>query len=145
MEVYGVIGNGKKATILTDYGHHPKEIKSCLSSIAEHKEGRLVCIFQPHTYSRTKALLNDFAKCFDDCDEVIVTEIYAAREKFDPTIHSIDLVEKLNKNGVNAIYLKTFEEARDYIFETFKDKDTIITTGCGNPHELARMIVEDYK
>ena len=145
MEVYGVIGNGKKATILTDYGHHPREIKSCLSSIAEHKEGRLVCIFQPHTYSRTKALLNDFAKCFDDCDEVIVTEIYAAREKFDPTIHSIDLVEKLNKNGVNAIYLKTFEEARDYIFETFKDKDTIITTGCGNPHELARMIVEDYK
>ena len=55
------------------------------------------------------------------------------------------LVEKLNKNGVNAIYLKTFEEARDYIFETSKDKDTIITTGCGNPHELARMIVEDYK
>ena len=50
-------------------------------------------------------------------------------KKFDPTIHSIDLVEKLNNNGVNSIYLKTFEEARDYIFETFKDKDTIITTG----------------
>lgn len=145
MEIYGIIGNDKKATILTDYAHHPKEIKSCLNSIAEHKDGRLVCIFQPHTYSRTKTLLNDFSKCFDDCDEVIVTEIYAAREKFDPTIHSVDLVEKLNKNGVNAIYLKTFEEARDYIFETFKNKDTIITTGCGNPHELAKMIVEDYK
>lgn len=145
MEVYGTIGNGKKATILTDYGHHPKEIKSCLNSIAEHKEGRLVCIFQPHTYSRTKTLLDEFSKCFDDCDEVIVTEIYAAREKFDPTIHSIDLVEKLNKNKINAIYLKTFEEARDYIFDTFQDKDTIITTGCGNPHELARMIVDDYK
>ena len=144
MEIYGVIGNGNKATIITDYGHHPKEIKSCLSSLAEHKSGRLVCIFQPHTYSRTKTLLNEFAKCFDDCDEVIVTEIYAAREKFDPTIHSIDLVEKLNKNGVNAIYLKTFEEARDYIFETFLDKDTIVTTGCGNPHELAKMIVQDY-
>ena len=116
-----------------------------LLALKVHKEGRLVCIFQPHTYSRTKTLLNDFAKCFDDCDEVIVTEIYAAREKFDPTIHSIDLVEKLNNNGVNSIYLKTFEEARDYIFETFKDKDTIITTGCGNPHELAKMIVEDYK
>lgn len=145
MEVYGTIGDEKKAVILTDYGHHPREIKSCLSSIAEHKKGRLVCIFQPHTYSRTKLLLNDFAKCFDDCDEVIVTEIYAAREKYDPTIHSIDLVEKLNKNKINAIYLKTFEEARDYIFETFKDNDTIITTGCGNPHVLAKMIVDDYK
>lgn len=145
MEIYGTIGKSEKATILTDYGHHPREINSCLSSLAEHKEGRLVCIFQPHTYSRTKTLLDDFAKCFNSCDEVIVTEIYAAREKFDPTIHSIDLVEKLNKNKVNAIYLKTFEEARDYIFETFKDKDTIITTGCGNPHELAKMLVEEYK
>lgn len=83
----------KKQIILTDYAHHPKEIKSCLNSIAEHKDGRLVCIFQPHTYFENKTLLNDFSKCFDDCDEVIVTEIYAAREKFDPTIHSVDLVE----------------------------------------------------
>lgn len=145
MEIYGYIGDEEKAVVLTDYAHHPREIKSCLSSISEHKQGRLVCIFQPHTYSRTKLLLDEFSKCFDDCDEVIVTEIFAAREKFDPSIHSIDLVEKLNKNNINAIYLKTFDEAKNYIFETFKDKDTIITIGCGNPHELAKMLVSDYK
>lgn len=145
MELYGTIGDYKKAIVLTDYAHHPKEIKNCLASISEHKKGRLICIFQPHTYSRTKFLLNDFAKCFGECDEVIVTEIFASREKFDPTIHSVDLVEKLNKNNVNAIYLKTFDEVKDYIFETFKDKDTILALGPGDINELGKMLVSDYK
>ncbi|QQK08602.1 UDP-N-acetylmuramate--L-alanine ligase [Miniphocaeibacter halophilus] len=137
-----VIGKYKDAIIMTDYGHHPVEIKATMSALAEHKKEKLVCVFQPHTYSRTKHLLNDFANSFYDCDEVIVTEIYAAREKFDPTIHSVDLVEKLRENGVNAIYLKTFEEAKDHIQNEVKNQDVVITTGCGNPDVLAKMIVE---
>lgn len=106
------------------------------------KKGKFYCVFQPHTYSRTKMLLDDFANAFYDCDEVIVTEIYAAREKFDSSIHSTDLVEKLVKNGVNAKYYKTFEEARDYIRSKVSDNDMVLTTGCGNPDVLAKMIVE---
>lgn len=137
-----VIGNYKDATIMTDYGHHPVEIKATLSALAEHKKGKLICVFQPHTYSRTKHLLDDFSNSFYDSDEVIVTEIFAAREKFDPTIHSIDLVEKLRSNGVNAIYLKTFGEAKEYIQKEVQEKDVVLTTGCGNPDVLAKMIVE---
>lgn len=137
------LGFYKGAEIKTDYGHHPTEIRNTLAALNEHKKRRLVCIFQPHTYSRTKALLDDFANSFYDCDEVIVTEIYAAREKMDDSIHSTDLVAKLVENGVDAKYYKTFEEAKDYIRKSVKEDDMVITTGCGNPDVLAKMIVED--
>lgn len=137
-----VVGEYNGAVIMTDYGHHPTEINATMSALGEHKKKKLICAFQPHTYSRTKHLLNEFANSFDACDEVVVTEIYAAREKFDPSIHSIDLVEKLRENGINAIYIKTFEEACKYIRENVEKEDIVITTGCGNPDVLAKMIVK---
>lgn len=138
-----IIGHVNEATIMTDYGHHPSEIKVTLDALREHTEGKLVCVWQPHTYSRTKRLFDDFLTCFDSADEVIVTDIYAAREKFDPSIHSKDVVDALIKNGINAKYLGTFEQARDYVYQIANPKDLIITTGCGNPDVLARMIVND--
>ena len=138
-----IIGHVNDATIMTDYGHHPSEIEVTLEALREHTEGKLVCVWQPHTYSRTKTLFNDFLNCFDACDEVIITDIYAAREKFDPTIHSKDVVDALVKKGINAKYIGTFEKARDYIYDIASDKDLVITTGCGNPDVLAHMIVDD--
>lgn len=137
-----IVGYRNGATIMTDYGHHPTEIRSTLGALAEYKRNRIICVFQPHTYSRTKLLLDDFANAFYDADEVIVTEIYAAREKFDPTIKSEDLVEKLIENGVKARYIQTFEEAEAYLRKDATENDLIITTGCGNPDVLARMIVK---
>lgn len=139
-----ILGHVNDATIMTDYGHHPSEIDVTLKALREHTDGKLVCIWQPHTYSRTKTLFNDFLKCFDGADEVVVTDIYAAREKFDPTIHSKDVVDALVKKGINAKYLGTFEEARDYVYQIAEPSDLIITTGCGNPDVLAKMIVNDY-
>lgn len=138
-----IIGHVNDATIMTDYGHHPSEIEVTLEALREHTEGKLVCVWQPHTYSRTKTLFNDFLNCFDACDEVIITDIYAAREKFDPTIHSKDVVDALVKKGINAKYIGTFEKARDYIYDIASDMDVVITTGCGNPDVLAHMIVDD--
>lgn len=138
-----IIGHVNDATIMTDYGHHPSEIDVTLKALKEHTTGKLVCIWQPHTYSRTKILFNEFLDCFDAADEVIITDIYAAREKFDPTIHSKDVVDALVKKGINAKYLATFEQARDYVYEIAKAEDLIITTGCGNPDVLAHMIVDD--
>ncbi|MDO4594139.1 MAG: UDP-N-acetylmuramate--L-alanine ligase [Tissierellia bacterium] len=140
MELIGKV-NGTK--IMTDYGHHPSEIKVTLEALKEHTKGRLICIWQPHTYSRTKTLIDEFAKCFDYADEVIVTEIYAAREKYDPSIHSKDVVKKLIERNIDAKYIQTFEQARDYIYEDIKEDDLVITTGCGTPNELAEMIVKD--
>ena len=142
MQIIGYVDN---ATIMTDYGHHPSEILVTLDALKEHTKGRLICVWQPHTYSRTKTLFNDFLNSFNSADEVIVTDIYAAREKFDPTIHSKDVVDAMVKKGLNAKYLSTFEEARDYIYEIVRPGDLVLTTGCGNPDELARMIVKDQK
>lgn len=136
------LGEYHGADILTDYGHHPKEIRYTLKALNAQKKGRFITVFQPHTYSRTKKLLDDFAESFYETDEIIVTEIYAAREKLDPTIHSKDLVEKLCAKGLDAKYIQTFEEARDYITKTVEKDDLVLTTGCGNPNLLAEMIVE---
>ncbi len=141
MEVYGEV---QGATIMTDYGHHPTEILSTLEALSEQTKNKLICVFQPHTFSRTKKLMDRFAEAFYAADEVIVTDIYAAREKFDPTIHSTDLVERLVANGVNARYIGDFESARDYVYDIAQQGDVVITTGCGNPHVLAHMIVDDY-
>ncbi len=138
-----IIGHVNDATIMTDYGHHPSEIEVTLDALKEHTEGKLVCVWQPHTYSRTKALFDDFLTCFDSADEVIITDIYAAREKYDSSIHSKDVVDALKEKGINAKYLATFEEARDYVYEIANPADLIITTGCGNPDVLAHMIVDD--
>ena len=137
-----VVGNYNDSKVLTDYGHHPVEIKNTLDAMAQHKKGKLICAFQPHTYSRTKALLDDFSESFYSADEVIVTEIFAAREKFDPSIHSKDLVDKLLANGVKAHYIKDFPQASEYIQSILNPGDSVITTGCGNPHLLAYMIAE---
>lgn len=138
-----IIGEVDDATIMTDYGHHPSEIKVTLDALKEHTKGRLICVWQPHTYSRTKALFDDFLTCFDSSDEVIITDIYAAREKFDPSIHSKDVVDALVKKGINAKYIGEFKDCRDYIYKEIKKDDLVLTTGCGNPDVLARMIVED--
>lgn len=138
-----VLGNVNGCNIMTDYGHHPSEIKVTLNALKEHTKGRLICVWQPHTYSRTKSLFDDFVESFDDADEVIITDIYAAREAFDPTINSKDVVDAMVKTGRNAIYIPDFESARDYVLKEIKKDDLVITTGCGNPDKLAKMIVEN--
>ena len=138
-----LIGEYNGTTIMTDYGHHPKEIMVTLSALKPQTKGKLFCAFQPHTYSRTKLLMDEFSEAFYDADEVIVTEIFAARENFDPTVHSIDLVKRLQENNVQAKYFKTFKEAKEYMREKIKPVDIVITTGCGNPDILAKMMIEE--
>lgn len=136
------IGYYNGAQIMTDYGHHPVEIKTTLKTIEAFTNKHIITVFQPHTFSRTKALLDDFANSFYNSDEVIVTDIYPAREKFDPTIHSKDLVKKLVENGVDAKYIPDFEHAKEYLQSEITENDLVLTTGCGNPHVLARMLLK---
>lgn len=138
-----VIGKKKGATVMTDYGHHPTEIQTTLKALRYREEERVIAVFQPHTYSRTKMLLDEFADSFNDADLTIITDIYAARENFDPTIHAKDLVEKMTEKGVPALYISTFEEAKEWLLQEMKEGDLVLTTGCGNPDVLARMLVLD--
>lgn len=123
--------------IYDDYAHHPTEIKSTLAAAKQKEHKRIIAVFQPHTFSRTKELLNDFATAFNDADIAIIADIYAAREKDDGTISSKDLVNKLTDNKVNALYLPSFDEIIKYLKENMKPGDIILTIGAGNITHLS--------
>ena len=135
-----LIGNVNDCNIILDYGHHPSEIQVNLNALAEHTKGRLICVWQPHTYTRTKRLFNEFVKCFDEADEVIITDIFAAREPFDPSISSKDVVDALIKTGKSAKYIPTFKKVKEYLLSDIKKDDQVIVTGSGDSDRLARMI-----
>lgn len=140
LEYKGVF-NG--ATIIDDYAHHPTEVKASLSALRNSSSGRIICLFQPHTYTRTKAFLKEFASSFDAADKVIITDIYAAREKDNGMVHSKDLANELVKNGVSAEYLGSFEELEDYIRENTSEDDIIVTMGAGDIYKVGEMILKE--
>lgn len=123
--------------VYDDYAHHPTEIKATLSAAKQKAHNRIIAVFQPHTYSRTKELLKDFATSFSDADIVILSDIYAAREIDDGSISSEDVVNLLKKNKVNAYYIPTFEDINKYLKEIMQDNDIILTIGAGSITHLS--------
>ncbi|MFA5524738.1 MAG: UDP-N-acetylmuramate--L-alanine ligase [Tissierellales bacterium] len=136
-------GNLKGARIIDDYAHHPTEVKATLSALKNSSSGRIICAFQPHTYTRTKALLKEFAESFSDADKVLIADIYAAREKDTGEIHSKDLTKEIVKNGVDAEYLGTFEEIGNHIKSMASEGDTIVTMGAGDIYIVGEMLLEN--
>ncbi|HSH36229.1 UDP-N-acetylmuramate--L-alanine ligase [Schnuerera sp.] len=140
LEVKGVI-NGIK--IIDDYAHHPTEIKASLKALRNSTNNQIWCIFQPHTYTRTKILLNSFAESFSEADKVIIPDIYAARERDNGLIHSTHLVEALSKNGIDAEYISSFENIEDYILKNAKKGDIVVTMGAGNVYTIGEAMLEN--
>ena len=134
---YERIGEKNGFFVVDDYAHHPTEIKSTLETAKNLTKGTVWCIFQPHTYTRTKAFLNDFATSLSLSDRVILTDIYAARELDDGTIHSKDLAKLIP----DSIYIKSFEEIAGYINENAKKGDTVITMGAGDVYKIGKLIL----
>jgi len=143
-EYTGTVKNG--AVVYHDYAHHPLEIKATLKTAKERVKGNVVCVMQPHTYSRTKKLLNDFSLSFDDADTVIITDIYAAREADDGTVHSTDLVRKIKEKDQSkkCFYADSFKAAADKAFEMCGSDDIIITLGAGDIEKVNRLL-KDYE
>lgn len=131
------------ALIIDDYAHHPTELKATLAAAKKMKKSTLWCIFQPHTYTRTKSLLNEFSDAFYSADKVIITDIYAAREDDPGDIHSKDLVEKLYQNNVDAMYISEFGDIAKYLRENIKSNDLVITAGAGTVYKIADLLVEN--
>ena len=136
-------GYYKGVKIMDDYAHHPTEIRATLNAIKNSTTGDIYCIFQPHTFTRTKILLNSFAESFSKATNVVITDIYAAREKDNGTIHSKDLSNAII--GTHAIYLETFQEIEDYLMDNAKEGDTIVTMGAGNIYQVCDSILEKNK
>lgn len=128
--------------VIDDYAHHPTEVKATLSAAKNAAAGRIWCVFQPHTYTRTKALLEDFTRSFGDADEVIVTDIYAAREKDTGDIHARTLSSRLKANGVRSEYIQSFEAIADYIGKHAEAGDMVITMGAGDVYKIGELLLK---
>lgn len=135
-------GSFRGVTVIDDYAHHPTEISATLKAVKNLDVKDIWCIFQPHTYTRTKSLLKEFSESFSDADKVIVCDIYAAREKDTGEIHSKQLVDLLIENKVDAMYFETFEQIKDYISENVKSGDLVLTMGAGDVYTIGEMLVE---
>ena len=140
LEYKGTIG--ENVLIFDDYAHHPTEIKATSDAIKNKKYNESWVIFQPHTYSRTKLLLNAFADSISDFDNIIITDIYAAREKDTLGVSSLDLVNKLNEKGKNAKYISDFDEIVKFLKDNVKENDLILTLGAGTVTNIGPMLVE---
>lgn len=118
--------------IYDDYAHHPTEIRTTLKAAKNYENERVVCVFQPHTYTRTKALLKETAEALKSADMVILAKIYPAREKDIYNISSADLQKELEKMNVPCIYIDTFDGIEQFILKKCMNNDLLITMGAGD-------------
>ncbi|MBP3337066.1 MAG: UDP-N-acetylmuramate--L-alanine ligase [Clostridia bacterium] len=128
--------------VIDDYAHHPTEIKATLASCKNYAKGKIWGVFQPHTYTRAYNLLSDFAESFSDCDTVIVTDIYAAREKDTGLINSQTVTDEINKKSKNAIYIKEFEKIAEFLKENAQKDDIVITLGAGDVNKVCSLLTK---
>lgn len=125
-------GEVSGVTIIDDYAHHPQEIRATLETAKHYPHKKLWVVFQPHTYTRTRAFLDEFAESLSLADEVILADIYAARETDNLGISSKDIVERIEKKGVKVHYIPSFEEIETFILENCIHGDLLITMGAGD-------------
>ena len=141
-DVKGVYGKGFK--LVDDYAHHPAEIKATLSAAENLPHNKLWCLFQPHTYTRTLALFDQFADAFSKADVLILSDIYAAREKNIYEISSEKLKDEIQKEHPDkqVMFISDFDEMADYVLENAEEGDLVITMGAGDIYRVGDTIKE---
>ncbi len=149
------LGFEKGVTVVDDYAHHPTELEATLSSAMEMGFNRVWAIFQPFTFSRTKLLLDDFARVLSIPDKVVLTDIMGSREKNTFGIFTRNLAEKIPDciwfpQDESAEYTDerkyfNFQQVCDYVCENVSEGDLVITLGCGDAYKIAKMILKKLK
>ena len=141
-DLVGTTARGVK--IVDDYAHHPTEIKATLSASENVPHNKLWCIFQPHTYTRTIALFDEFADAFEKADHLILAEIYAAREKNIYKISSAQLAEKIKEThpDKDVLFMEDFAAIADYVDSQAQRGDMVITMGAGDIYKVGEMLLE---
>lgn len=129
-----------------DYAHHPEQIRKMIDSSRKlvRERGRVIVIFEPHTFSRTKYLLEDFAKSFIGADEVILAPVYSARESESDGLTSLDLLEEVQKYTPNAVYFKSYFEIINHVKNGIKKGDLVLVLGAGSVEKLAKRLVNRF-
>ena len=139
---FELVGSYNNIYIYDDYAHHPTEIMATVNALKEKQYRQSWIVFQPHTYSRTKNHLDEFAKSLLDFDNIIITDIYAAREQNTYGISSSDLVNKIKALGKQAILISNFDEIARYIRDRACPNDIILTMGAGTVTQIGRKILQ---
>ena len=129
-------------TIIDDYAHHPTEIRATLTSAFHYPHREIWCIFQPHTYTRTKAFFHEFAEALSLADHVILADIYAARETDTLGMTSEALAEEIRKIGGDAYYLSSFEEIEKFVLKKVIHGDLLITMGAGDVVNIGESLLK---
>jgi UDP-N-acetylmuramate--alanine ligase len=131
--------------LIDDYGHHPTEIKATLAAVRRMSGGKIIVAFQPHRYTRTKALMDEFITSFNEADILIVTEIYAASEEKIEGISGMLLSEKIRASGhKNVLFAATKEEVADKILEITQPGDLVVTLGAGDINKICDRLKEEW-
>ncbi len=140
---FQLIGQADGITVIDDYGHHPTEIRATLAAARQCGFGKVHVIFQPHRYSRTQLLLNEFATAFRDADSVLVLDIYPASEAPIPGVTAEMLANRITEDGgQEALYVPSFAEATGLASRSAKRGDMILTLGAGSIWQLAPQVLE---
>lgn len=131
--------------VVDDYAHHPTEVIATLKAARSSVHGKILCVFQPHTYTRTHELMSDFSRAFTMADKVYITDIYAAREMDTGLVHASDLAEKINQTMTNAVYIPAFKDIVDRLIQDSVPGDMILTMGPGDVERVGEMFLQEKK
>ena len=132
-------------TVIDDYAHHPTEIRATLSAAKSGNFRRIFAVFQPHRYTRTFHLMDDFAKAFNLADAVLILDIYPAGEQPIEGITTPALIEKIKSFGhKNAVYAPDFEMIESYIIANARDGDAVVVMGAGSVTKLSDTLSERF-
>ena len=132
-------GTYRGADIYDDYAHHPDELAATIDAVATMHYDRVILAFQPHTYTRTKALFSDFIRQLKRVDKVVLAEIYAARERNTVGISSKDLADQIP----GAVYCETLPEVTSYLGSIAREGDVILTVGAGDIYRAGEALLKD--
>jgi UDP-N-acetylmuramate--alanine ligase len=136
-------GSINGVTIIDDYAHHPSEIEATLNAAANYPHKTLWCVFQPHTYTRTKAFMKDFAKALSLADKIVLTDIYAARETDTLGISSQTLKQEIEALGHECFYFPSFEQAENFLLKNCINGDLLITMGAGDVLKIGENLLKN--
>ncbi|MCL5407077.1 MAG: UDP-N-acetylmuramate--L-alanine ligase [Patescibacteria group bacterium] len=140
------IGQFKDITVIDDYAHHPHSVTLTLEAARKRfPDAKIWCIFQPHTYSRTKELLSSFATAFNAADRVIITDIYASAREKEVTITAEELVQVIHKNQKQVKYVNSWDKIVQELVDNVGGKTVIITMGAGDVFKLGQNILEELQ
>ena len=139
-------GHVKNVWIVDDYAHHPTEIAATLKAARDTNPKRLICVFQPHRYSRTKLLLNEFGNAFKEADVLVLTDIYAAGEKpIEGVTGESMLKEVIETTSQDVSYIPNVDQIANYLVDFVEEGDLVITMGAGNVYKVGEELVEMLK